>query len=830
MIFSGNDRQAPFSGSDNSQLFSNLYLRSGPSSSLYNSSSFNYQSSNTLGSLSFPITSQTTIDVSSFESRIHNLQLKLSEQNEISNMCNEKNNYLVSKITSDLTQNITDIRSNIDIILQSDIRKEGRRILEGFKNTKKNIDSLDFNNDTSETRSRLIDLTRNISLFKNNLSDLSDVSHNSFRKLKIDQQRVANQSNQSYSRINNIESRFASIIQQSDEQNRLLDQVDEKTLSSFSSFADNSAELIQSSSNNIASSIKTESSIRESVNMILQKQANSINENVKTNLTRLMNDFKEIHKSFNKMIQNTNSKISSSIEDAQSATDSMILNINNSFNPLFEDIQKNFELLQNELVSTITSLSKSSNSSLSEIEEVLEVEAQTRKKNLKIFNDKFNQFEKFIIEEKRIQKGKIKEITKKINSDLFDKQMAEPIEKVDYIVKTIEKLDEIESKIDSIENEFNESLKSIQDDIRDYDLNAAETYARFEINKNEFLKSFDFIEKSISNLEPKRLDSKIEFKKFVDNKSNEFNQVALKRIENANKKIDAILLLLKKNDISLTSESNFNFEESEAKNETPTDKFNEIEIEEEEEEKTETKEKVVSETNKTETEKENNKTETKTKEVDSEANKTETKTKEVDSEANKTETETKEVDSEANKTETEKENNKTEIDTKEDDSEANKTETKEKVDSETDKTETKEVDSEANKTETKEKVDSEANKTETEAKEEADSETNKTEIKVETKNEVEKIANVSVKSDADAKHEEEDKNENLNANEIEEEEEADKNENHESEQVDDNKDRNVSLNPIKSIGSAILANLTSDNDYKLNASDFDISFVDPRKK
>ena len=495
MIFSENGHQASFSEFERQNSLSNSAYHSGSSSSLSKNLNSQFQTkiapvsfnlSNSLtGNFSYQPIYQSSINVSSFDSRIQNLQMKISEQKELSNICCEKNEYIRSLATSSLVQEINSIRYKIDMLVQGDVLPQGRKVSNDFKNTKKNINSLNYNNEASEIRSKTNNLVRDITLFKNSFNDHTEISQNSFKKLQFDHQRIKNQLSQSLSKISNIEAKHSTIIQKSDEQSHVFDQIDGYTLSSFSSLVQNSNELIQSHSSYLANDIKSESVSRGSVNILLQRQANTINENVVANIVRLTNDYKEISKSFNKMIQDTSTQISSALEDTQNEADSMIQSINQSFNPLFEDIEKKFEYLQNELISTISSLHQNSNDALLEIENVIEIESNTRKNNSKIFHDKFSQFEQFICNEKKIQSVKTKEMSQKILSvgnNLVDKRMAKPIKNTRSIVKTIKNLDEIESQINEIESSFNDTLNSVRDEIRKADLNISELFSHLETN------------------------------------------------------------------------------------------------------------------------------------------------------------------------------------------------------------------------------------------------------------------------------------------------------------------------------------------------------------
>ena len=104
MIFSENGHQASFSEFERQNSLSNSAYHSGSSSSLSKNLNSQFQTkiapvsfnlSNSLtGNFSYQPIYQSSINVSSFDSRIQNLQMKISEQKELSNICCEKNEYI----------------------------------------------------------------------------------------------------------------------------------------------------------------------------------------------------------------------------------------------------------------------------------------------------------------------------------------------------------------------------------------------------------------------------------------------------------------------------------------------------------------------------------------------------------------------------------------------------------------------------------------------------------------------------------------------------------------------------------------------------------------
>ena len=224
------------------------------------------------------------------------------------------------------------------------------------------------------------------------------------------------------------------------------------------------------------------------------------------------------------MVANANNQISSTFEDIQNDADSMIQNINSSFDPLYTDTEKKFEYLQNYLLSTMSFLSKNSKESLSEIEEVIKKEAKTRKNNHDIFFDKFKNFEKLILKEKKMQQTEIRKMSDKINlvgTNLFNKMIKMPKKEMESLSIITEELDNVENNIDEVENKLDDTCNFLTNEIQESNLRLTEIYSSLETQKNEMLNSLNFIEKYIHILEPKKIDDKSQIKRIVDQKTYE---------------------------------------------------------------------------------------------------------------------------------------------------------------------------------------------------------------------------------------------------------------------------------------------------------------------
>ncbi|OHT17355.1 hypothetical protein TRFO_41098 [Tritrichomonas foetus] len=458
-------------------------------------------------------------------------------------MCYEKNDYFQNEINSQISKQIQDIRSKVDIFRQSEIKSKADKISELIKSSKRNMDSINLQS-ASEIRSKLFDLVRDITSFTNNFSNFAESSNASMRQTKIEHQRITNQMSQFLSKVNLIENRKERIITRSEEHNNEFNRIDEKTLSSFSTLMNVLNETIEQTSNNLANEVKNEANSREIVNSALIQQVNTVNQNVAQSINRLTNDLKQVNDHFNKLLSNTNQQISEALHETQSLTDSMITQLNESIDPLVEEITKDFESMQAELVDTISVIRNNSKESNKTFEEVLEKEAKVRKNNHKTFLKKFNAFDKVVKEEQKMQNQKLKEIEKDIINtgiDCFNEAINKHAGNISKITNFTEILDTIESKLNDLDASITQIKSDCFEEIRTADLKLIDLRSSLETNKVELLKSYDFYEQRVNQIQNSGNSSSGELLQQIKRRSREFNDKAQERMDSVIRKAQQIL-------------------------------------------------------------------------------------------------------------------------------------------------------------------------------------------------------------------------------------------------------------------------------------------------
>lgn len=393
-------------------------------------------------------------DAIRFADRLVWLETSVDQHQNILKAASDSANRLERTAIPSLNDGIQQLRSALERVMSVDIPGRMRPLEEENSRLEERINSatVGFNQQATSLRDRLSETDNIFTETTRKFDEFAEGVKSTLMQFKADISRSRDSHDSLAQRISGSESRAAQ-----------LEEVLRTVAASLSNFEKTAGDTITSSQSQIngavsaaslqlAADIKQELDAREQQTNIIHNQVEEVNQRVGSSVSQVNSLINDLNTSFRQSLNSLSTSVTSALEDTRASTDLKYSEISDRLDSLLTETDNNFNTVQNEAISTLSSINENSVKSRDILTSALQNECMTRRKNETDIAKRYEKFMSVIMNEMQLQTSQMEEMCNQATAKLISQSNEQLIPLKNEVLVAKERLKSIDTVVHKTNN------------------------------------------------------------------------------------------------------------------------------------------------------------------------------------------------------------------------------------------------------------------------------------------------------------------------------------------------------------------------------------------
>lgn len=477
-----------------------------------------------LQSLVLPPADTATIDPSRFSSRLHSIEQLLTQQRKSLQSSTETTKRLTENSVPHLSSGLDDLTGRIHKVATVDMRAIVTSASDGVATNKSYVESLNSNlgSTISDMTAKLDEITASLPHFITRTDDANNKHRKMMTKMTSDGKKEAGQDEILIQKIMSLESRRAACDSTNGQLRVNFDRISPELSQLYEQMQKSVANAMETAANRYVEAITAESDALQTSATAIGNHCVAIHEFATESLSSLNEAVGDLTGNLRDAASSLSNSISEALNKTQDEVETLSTEISQKLDGIIASTEENFKAIQGESVATIQAMKTSITEMRDSIASSIEEEAKKFGKTPKEVIDKYESFEKLILNEIVLQREKCDELfgeTQKKCSEAVHHMLYPPQAEVSLMSQAQTNIDRAEAAISKLEDQFRIANAQIQDSIGTLTQNYEKLSKTFRSLNKSTNSNFTKIEGKIDKIETARniklAETKEELQKFA---------------------------------------------------------------------------------------------------------------------------------------------------------------------------------------------------------------------------------------------------------------------------------------------------------------------------
>lgn len=360
-----------------------------------------------------PVSSGPSAEAIRFADRLNWLESSIEQHQSILKSAADSATRIEKTSLPSIADGIEQLRSAIDRISTVDLPARIRPLEDENQRLEEKIQSAstEFSNLAQSLRERLTETSSVFTQTQSKFSEFSDSVKSTILEFKSEVVQARDAHDAISQRISQAESKAAQTEETLRSVSSALSNFEKNATDGIANAQQSINSMVQSTSLQLAQSLKAESEGRDQESNVLHSQAEEVNQRAAHYVSNIQNHINDLAISFKQSLSTLSSSVRDALESTRNESDNQYRELSDRLDQILADTDNNFSTVQSESISTLQSLNEHAMKAREELEAALTKECEVRKKNEEQIVQRYDNFKALIINEMQMQTQQMEEMS-----------------------------------------------------------------------------------------------------------------------------------------------------------------------------------------------------------------------------------------------------------------------------------------------------------------------------------------------------------------------------------------------------------------------------------
>ena len=497
-------------------------------------------------SLQMQQTEAADVDPSKFASRVRAAEVLSAQQTRVLQTTNDATQRISQKLLGHVSSGLEDLTTRVHKVASVDMREKVKRVSDGVASNKSYVESLnaELGSSIRLMEQKLEEISVALPQFVKRTDDMNSKRNKTMQEVRSEETRDGGQADIVLQRIGSVEARQSVVASRCADMRAYMERIAGSYSTAYEDMQKSVSSTVSAATARYVDAITAESNALQVSASSLGNRAVAINDLISDALASLNDSANELTTNVREAATSLSSSISDALTRTQDEVEVLATEISQKLDVLIGNSEENFNAIQGESIKTIEELKASITETRNVLEKALAEEAKAAIPTPKTVLEKYDSFEKLILNELNLQREQCTEIFSTTESkcvETVDHILFPPHAEVTMMTQAEASISRAETAISKLEDQFRIANAQVQDSITTLTQNYDKLSSTFKALTKTTLSSFSKLDQTLQKLEATRVKKGAARKSKVHQLSSDLDALIDSRIDAIEVRLKSLL-------------------------------------------------------------------------------------------------------------------------------------------------------------------------------------------------------------------------------------------------------------------------------------------------